>query len=209
MEELLVPVWVLVINKVKGYPVDALEKCFTTADINAFVTLHYAQWSPLQFACSRGNAEVVAWLLLHGADPNLGDHRGWQSIHLAATCCSSLACVKLLLDAGADIRLRNQRGFSALALAIQACNRSTVELLLYRGAPLENTNGVLIPKWVRQLAEGRERCRKAALLIVALRRLRRSEALDIVCLNVTKLIARNVWSTRLNEQWGESDDLKK
>ena len=40
--------------------------------------------SPLSLAMSRGDAEVVRFLLQHGADPKLCDSRGWNPLHMLA-----------------------------------------------------------------------------------------------------------------------------
>ena len=155
--------------------------------------------SPLQFACSRGDAVSVAILLHMGADPNLHDGRGWYALHLAASSCSA-ECVRLVLDAGAYVDPLNQRGRTALACAIECCNVVATRMLLDRGAKLDRVV-VRVPMWVRALAEGRERCRFISLLIVAFRRMRRSPVLSRNALDMAKLLAENVWSTRMDAGW--------
>ncbi len=190
------PLWVHAIN---ARNVDALKAAVTPDTVNEFLMVHFALWSPLQFACSRGDAASVDYLLRMGADPNLHDGRGWHALHLAASSCSS-DCVRLLLQAGADVDPRNQRGRTALACAIECCNMVATRVLLDHGAQLRRVE-VRVPQWVRVLAAGREHCRHAALLLVAFRRLHRSVVLESNPLDIAKLLAQNVWSMRMDAAW--------
>lgn len=143
-----------------------------------------------------------------GADPNLHDGRGWHALHLAASSCSS-ECVKLLLQAGADVDPRNQRGRTALACAIECCNMVATRVLLDHGAKLSRVE-VRVPPWIRALAAGRELCRRAALLLVAFRRLQRSKVLAGNPLDIAKLLGRSVWAMRMDATWqNTASDMQK
>lgn len=190
------PDWVTAINL---RDIDMLYKSITRETVNEFNTVHFAEWSPLQFAASRGDATSVDFLLKLGADPNLNDGRGWRALHLAASSCSG-ECVRLLLEAGADIRVMNQRGRTALCCAIECCNVSSTRLLIEHGAKTENCC-VRVPAWVRELEEGRDRCRYVALMLVGIRRFRRSPVLATNPVDIAKLLGKAVWSLRMDENW--------
>ena len=193
------PPWV---NAINMRDINTLEKVITPKTVNEFVMVHFALWSPLQFACSRGDAEGVKCLLKMGADPNLTDGRGWVALHLAASSCSA-GCVRLLLEAGADWRAKNQRNRTALCCAIECCNYASVLLLLSSGAKTKDCT-VHIPERVRDLERGLNRCRQTALMLIAFRRFRKSPVLASNALDIAKLLGKEVWSTRMKEDWYQS-----
>ncbi len=81
---------------------------------------------------SYGGAEMVAFLLASGADPNARDARGLTPLHRAASDTpGAFAVSRLLLDAGADPSARDARGQTPGALA---ASRGGVRLAaLYAG----------------------------------------------------------------------------
>lgn len=90
--------------------------------------------TPLQFAASRKNMELVRLLLAHGADPNEGDEMGGALIN--AITSRDVETARLLLEAGA-----NPNGVSMPPLMMATHNKDTamVELLLRFGATLGET----------------------------------------------------------------------
>lgn len=142
--------------------------------------------------------EGVDFLLKVGADPNLKDDRGWAALHLAAS--RDLKCICMLLEAGSDIKAKNQYNKTALCCAIECCNNMVIRLLIDNGARIKDCC-VNIPKWVRKLVEGRDRCRQATLMLIAIRRFRRSPVLESNPLDISKLIGKEIWSTRMDEFW--------
>ena len=137
---------------------------------------------PLKTAAWQGNADIVKFLLAHGADPNAGEksgttvlmdmasHRGWD-----LTIVPAQKIAALLLGAGADVHLQTNIGMTALFFANDMV---TAERLLERGADPEH-----IDKRGRHIwdVEGNKNCPvSAALKKVAEQRqqARASEALD-------------------------------
>ena len=190
------PPWVDAINI---RDLDMLGKIVTPETVNEFVMVHFALWSPLQYACSRGYVEGVKCLLKMGAKPNLNDGKGWVALHLAASSCST-ECVRLLLEAGADLNVRNQRDRTALCCAIECCNYNSIRLLLSYGAKTKNCI-VLIPPLIRDIENGLNKCRQAALLLIAFRRFRKSPVLASNALDIAKIIGKEIWALRTYEEW--------
>jgi ankyrin repeat protein len=106
--------------------------------------LHYAadanRWDPT------AQAEMIAYLLSVGADPNALDGAGVAPLHRAVRT-RSLAAVRALLVGGANSRVPNRAGSTPLHLAVQTTGRGgsgsprareqqagIVGLLLERGA---------------------------------------------------------------------------
>ena len=80
----------------------------------------------LSWRRSRG----AAWLLEHGADPNVLDaKRGENALHTAIKSGMSAKVVKLLLDHGADPRVKTSDGKPAVELARAAKNRDVLRML--------------------------------------------------------------------------------
>jgi ankyrin repeat protein len=107
---------------------------------------------PLHYAADtnrrdpRSQADVIAYLLSIGADPNVVDVSGVAPLHRAVRTRSELA-VRALLDGGANPRQPNKAGSTPLHLAVQTTGRGgsgtdearqqqagIIKLLLERGA---------------------------------------------------------------------------
>lgn len=73
-------------------------------------------WSPIHYAATGPNAEVVGLLLERGADANATSPNGSTPLMLAARYGSE-AAVELLLARGADVGRRNERGLAAADFA--------------------------------------------------------------------------------------------
>ena len=133
--------------------------------------LHYAadanHWDPA------AQAEMIAYLLSVGADPNATDSAGVAPLHRAVRT-RSLPAVRALLDGGANPRARNRAGSTPLHLAVQTTGRGgsgspharqqqtgIIRLLLERGArPTDkNERGKQVrqaatSEWIRTLLIG-------------------------------------------------------
>jgi len=86
---------------------------------------------------------VFGFLLDAGADTNLVDKDGWTVLIYSCRSSSSLAIVRLLLDAGSKMNHQNSRGNSALYYASLYGHLDNVRLLLDFGADpnLANNGG--------------------------------------------------------------------
>lgn len=96
--------------------------------------------TPLNFAASDGNVELVKMLLQEGdCDRNLASHAGRTPLHYAAALAESLETVKLLVEGGADV---SRVGSVLIGSSLQAACENTVagreiiEYLLDNGADL-------------------------------------------------------------------------
>lgn len=187
------PLWVQAIEERN---VQMLKESVT--NINELFTFYFALWSPLQFACSQGDAVGCAYLLEMGADPNLGDRMGRYPLYLAA-CGSNLECVQFLLAHGAVVDAKDWFGCTALGCAIKYGNKVAVRLLLDAGARIDNT-GYDSPRWALALDKGRRHCRYTSLLFIGLRKFR-TTLLSSNAVDVTKLIAAQIWTTRMQDVW--------
>lgn len=77
-----------------------------------------------------GKTRGAAWLLAHGADPNiLHKQSGDAALHAAAKAGSSEKIVKLILAHGARKDLKNREGLTARELAKNAGNSTLLKLL--------------------------------------------------------------------------------
>lgn len=95
--------------------------------------------TPLFYACTAGNSECVARLLLAGAKTDVHDSVGKSPLHQA--CLSNLDCIVLLLiDFGADVTHRNVAGNTPLHVAATRNSRESCKWLLIRGADITSKN---------------------------------------------------------------------
>jgi len=67
----------------------------------------------LHWAADRGNVELVALLLDHGADVNMKDHEGQTALHYAASC-GHIGVAKELLTRGVDKDVLDEDGMKAV-----------------------------------------------------------------------------------------------
>src|SRR5258708_30941692 len=77
--------------------------------------------------------EGVAWLLDHGADPNLLTRWGRRSLHHALSRGNRLSYFELLLDHAADPALPAKNGESAFATAARMARADVLDLFERRG----------------------------------------------------------------------------
>ena len=76
------------------------------------------KWTPLMYACDRGDIDMVKRLLAHGADVNVMSQSGIGHPYYVTTAVvlsiDKEAILQLLLDHGADLSLTDRRGNTAL-----------------------------------------------------------------------------------------------
>jgi uncharacterized protein len=78
--------------------------------------VNHIGWTPLHYACTKGNLEVAQFLIANGAIVD-GLSPGNTTSLMMAVQSGNEQLVKLLLDKGADIQLRNANGLSAIDIA--------------------------------------------------------------------------------------------
>ena len=132
-----------------GY-VDCVQKLIQTgADVN---TKDKKGYTALILAAFHGHYECIELLLNAGADVTAQGTSKFESALHAAVRSNNIRCVQLLLDAGADVNIdipfrdkldyRSYEYYSVISLASQHGYTDIVELLLKRGANVNETNGM-------------------------------------------------------------------
>lgn len=74
-------------------------------------------WTPLHYACTKGQLEVARYLLAKGAIVD-SQSPGNTTPLMMAVQSGNEELIKLLLDKGADLQLRNANGFTAIDIAV-------------------------------------------------------------------------------------------
>lgn len=80
------------------------------------VEINKTGWTPLHYAATNGNNEIVKYLVDHAAYIDAESPNGSTPLMMAARG-GHIETVKLLLDEGADMRLRNQQGMTVIDFA--------------------------------------------------------------------------------------------
>jgi ankyrin repeat protein len=74
-------------------------------------------WTPLHYACAKGQLEIAQYLLANGATVDSFSPGNTTPLMMAVQSGNEIL-VKLLLDKGADLQLRNSQGLSAIDIAV-------------------------------------------------------------------------------------------
>jgi hypothetical protein len=112
----------LMLAALRGY----LDLCATL--ISRGAEINKAGWTPLHYAATGGNAEIVSLLLKHSANINAVAPNGSTPLMMGAMFGSS-EVVKQLLDAGADTDLKNAGGQTAMDYAINGSRPDAIAML--------------------------------------------------------------------------------
>ena len=105
----------------------------------------YDGWTPLFFACSQCNLDLVRLLLDRGADVNASDARGDNALmqfctitnHWTSPANSIRPIAELLIDKGIDITKADSGGLTALSMASLYQNVEAARVLLAHGADFD------------------------------------------------------------------------
>ncbi|MBU3617445.1 ankyrin repeat domain-containing protein [Polynucleobacter sp. JS-Polo-80-F4] len=73
-------------------------------------------WTPLHYACAKGNLEIAQYLITNGAIIDSVSPSNTTPLMMAVQSGNE-QLVKLLLDKGADLQLRNSLGLTAIDIA--------------------------------------------------------------------------------------------
>jgi ankyrin repeat protein len=99
-----------------------LLKKYPRLDLN---NRHKRGRSVLHSAASAGAADLLKWLLRHGADANQVDDAGNTAAHSAAKACA-WETLEVLLDLGLDPQAVNSQGESVRETAAEAQRKETL-----------------------------------------------------------------------------------
>lgn len=92
-------------------------------------------------AISNNDDRFTAFLLQHGADPNLAGHEGETPL-IAAARAGYTDAIGWLIGSGAKVDVANRRGETPLIIAVQQREPRIVKLLLQAGADPDKTDSV-------------------------------------------------------------------
>ncbi|MDD5326918.1 MAG: ankyrin repeat domain-containing protein [Phycisphaerae bacterium] len=98
--------------------------------------------TPLHYATSSGQIEMVKFLIEKGADVNAGYPQKPTPLHLAALQ-GHLEVAEMLINKGAEVNAKDNFGFTPLFLATEKGSKDMVELLIAKGTDVnvKNNNG--------------------------------------------------------------------
>jgi hypothetical protein len=158
----------------------------------------------LQLAVRHGHEECAKFCIEMGANVNARTNGGWTPLHFAS-CQRHANLVCVLLDAGAVVDVTTSAGFTPLYCATRFKRVNVMQLLVDRGAKASNVkldeDVPSIPDWVTTFIQSRSNCRYAAITIIGIHRYRRTTVTGNNDINVLRLIAKHIWSTRMDDVW--------
>ncbi|KYN36803.1 hypothetical protein ALC56_08594 [Trachymyrmex septentrionalis] len=97
--------------------------------------------TPLHYAASQDQPEIIRALLVLGADPNITDHYGQMPLHRAVKFPEAEGSIDVLLaEKDINIEANTDCGWSPLQLAAQAGSYHAVCSLIKAGADVNNTD---------------------------------------------------------------------
>ena len=96
--------------------------------INKGADVNQPGWTPLHYAATKGNIEIMRLLIDSHAYLDAESPNGTTPLMMAAHYGTPMA-TKLLLEEGADPRIKNQLGLTALAFARQAKKQESAQYI--------------------------------------------------------------------------------
>jgi len=103
-------------------------------DAGAKVEVGASGLTPLQFAASSGNIEMIRFLVKHGANVNHGVKAGGQTALLSAIYGARADSVQALIDLKADVNAKTTDGTTPLKAAQKGDQDDIIKLLKAAGA---------------------------------------------------------------------------
>jgi ankyrin repeat protein len=159
----------------------------------------------LHLAARSGYDECVEFCIEMGANVNARANGGHTPLHFASSNRHANVA-RVLLDAGAMVDTTNDFGSTPLYWAIRFKRANAAPLLIDRGGRVSNVkldeeDVPSIPEWITTFVESRSNCRCAAIIIIGIHKYRRTTVTGSNDINVIKLIAKHIWSTRMDGVW--------
>jgi hypothetical protein len=163
----------------------------------------------LHLAASNGHDECAKFCIEMGANVNARNNFGRSPLQYASWQ-GHVSVARVLLDAGALVDATDNMKWTPLYWAIRYKRVNAAQLLVDRGAKVSNVKldkylpSTSIPDWVTTFVESRSKCRCAAIAIIGIHKYRRTTVTGNN-INVIKLIAKHIWSTRMDDVWVTPD----
>jgi hypothetical protein len=161
-------------------------------------------WTVLHYAAENGSVDCVKFCIEMGANVNARTNGGWAPLHLASLR-GDVNVFGVLLDAGAMVDEADNFGQTPLHDAIQYERVNVTQLLMDQGAKLSNVTLdeelPAIPDWVTTFVESRSNCRTVSIAIIGMHKYRRTTVTGNNDVNMIRLIAKHIWSTRMDDVW--------
>ena len=89
--------------------------------------------TPLTYAISKGNLDVIEFLVKNGADTNFEDQLGWTPMTRAIDS-ENVDIIRFLCENGADLDLLDSNGWTPIEKTIVRDNLEILQLLIEKGA---------------------------------------------------------------------------
>jgi ankyrin repeat protein len=90
--------------------------------------------TPLAFAASSGNSDMMRWLVERGADVNYGAKTGEQTALITAIVSAQIESVKTLIALKANVNTKMKDGTTPLKMAQKGDQEEIIALLVAAGA---------------------------------------------------------------------------
>jgi hypothetical protein len=165
----------------------------------------FGRYSALQYAATLGQVECVKVCIEMGANVNARSISESTPLHCVASVRDCVEIARMLLDAGAIVDAKASDGYTSLYLAIFNSRIGVARLLIDRGGKVSNVvldeDLPAIPDWVTNCVASRSNCRIVAIVIIGIHKYHRTNVTGNNDVNVLKLVAKHVWSSRMDDGW--------
>jgi hypothetical protein len=179
---------------------DNVETLAVSFSIECINVRNHLGHTLLYDACSHEAPKCIRWLLENGADVEAGHDQDPAEVITPLLAAiqdgRSYECIRILLSVG-----RAKVSFDAMVEAVHQDKREITRLLLSYGGSVCIWSPLSLPAWWTELLQSRERCRRIAVVLIGVRRLRQSAVLASNGMDAIRLVAMQVWQTQLFENW--------